>query len=139
MESCGRKFEVTRRRSAGLTLVDAESIASPIDEAGVTLAQVLLIARVERSRAVSTSDLARVSPRSVASTSQVVDHLIRESWLMRCEEPADRRPKTVSLTSAWAPLLHGLGQARTSEYASGLSRLPTFLRSELHGWLEQAF
>ena len=111
---------------------------SQMEKAGVTLPQVLLLTRVEWAGRASISELANVSPGSVAATSQMVDRLVRKNWLARCEDPADRRRKAVSLTSAGAGLLRDLERARTADYAAGLSRLPSNLRAELRGWAVRA-
>ncbi|HEY2186456.1 MAG TPA: MarR family transcriptional regulator [Xanthobacteraceae bacterium] len=127
------------RRFVDLVSHRAGAALSRIEDAGVTLAQVILMARVKRAGAASVSELAKVSPGSAAAMSQMVDRLVRQDWLARSEDPADRRRKTVSLTSAGAGLLRDLEQARTLDYAAGLSRLPPSLRAELHRWLKRAF
>jgi DNA-binding MarR family transcriptional regulator len=127
------------RRFVDLVSHRAGAALSRMEDAGVTLPQVLLLARVERAGAASISDLAKVSPGSAAAMSQMVDRLVRRDWLARSEDPADRRRKTVSLTSVGTELLRDLERARTSDYAAGLSQLSSASRAELHGWLERAF
>jgi DNA-binding MarR family transcriptional regulator len=126
------------RRFVDLISHRAGAALSRMDDAGVTLPQVLLLARVERAGAASISDLANVSPGSAAAMSQMVDRLVRRNWLARSEDRADRRRKTVSLTSTGAKLLRDLERARTSDYAAGLSQLSSASRAELRGWLERA-
>jgi DNA-binding MarR family transcriptional regulator len=81
---------------------------SQMEKSGITLPQVLLLTRVEHAGTASISELANVSPGSAAAMSQMVDRLVRQNWLARCEDPADRRRKAVSITSAGARLLRDL-------------------------------
>lgn len=126
------------RRVVDLVSHRAGAALSRMEAAGVTLPQVLLMTGVERAGAASISELAEVSPGTAAAMSQMVDRLVRQNLLARSEDPADRRRKTVSLTSAGVGLLRDLERARTLDYATGLSRIPSALRAELHGWLERA-
>ncbi|MBV9994684.1 MAG: MarR family transcriptional regulator [Caulobacteraceae bacterium] len=126
------------RRFVDLVSHRAGQALARMEEAGVTLPQVLLMVRVERAGAASISELAGVSPGSAAAVSQMVDRLVRRDWLARSEDQGDRRRKTVSLTAAGVRLLRDMEAARTADYAAGLSRLPPALRAELHGWLERA-
>lgn len=114
------------------------AVLSKMEDTGVTLPQILLLARVESARAASISGLAEASPGSAPAMSQMVDRLVRQKWLGRSEDPTDRRRKTVSLTTRGVKLLREIEQARTSDYAAGLSQLPATLRAELHRWLERA-
>ena len=111
---------------------------SQMEEAGVTLPQVLVMARVQAAGAVSISDLAKDSPSSSAAMSQMVDRLVRRSWLSRCEDAADRRRSTVALTDAGAGLLSDLERARALDYAAGLAQLSPDLRATLDEWLDRA-
>lgn len=128
----------TLRRFIDLISHHAGATLSRMERAGVTLPQVLLLTRVERAGTASISELANVSPGSAAAMSQMVDRLVRQNWLARSEDPADRRRKAVSLTSAGARLLRDLERARTSDYAAGLSRLSPALRTELGAWAARA-
>jgi DNA-binding MarR family transcriptional regulator len=123
------------RRFVDLVSHRAGAALSRMEDAGVTLPQVLLLAHVERVGAASISELAKVSPSSAAAMSQMADRLVRRNWLTRSEDPVDRRRKTVSLTSAGAKLLRDLERARTLDYATGLSRFAPALRAELYSWL----
>lgn len=127
------------RRFVDLVSHRAGAALSRMEDAGVTLPQILLMTRVERTGTSSISELVKASPVSAAAVSQMVDRLVRQNWLARDEDQADRRRKTVSLTSTGAGLLRDLERARTLDYATGLSRLPSALRTELHGWIERAF
>src|SRR5262252_5328785 len=88
------------RRFVDIVSHRAGAALSRMEDEGVTLPQVLLMARVERAPAASISELAKDSPGSSAAMSQMVDRLVRQNRLARSEDPADRRRKIVSLTSA---------------------------------------
>jgi DNA-binding MarR family transcriptional regulator len=107
-------------------------------DAGVTLPQILLMARVQRAGAASITGLIKHTPGTAAAMSQMVDRLVRQGWLSRREDARDRRRKSLALTSKGATLLHGLERARTQDYAAGLSRVSPHLRAALRKWLEQA-
>jgi DNA-binding MarR family transcriptional regulator len=126
------------RRFVDLVSHRAGAALTRMKDASVTLPQVLLMTRIERAHTASISDLVKVSPGSAAAMSQMVDRLVRQNRLARSEDPTDRRQKTVSLTSTGAGLLRDLERARTMDYATGLSRLPSPLRAELRGWLARA-
>lgn len=127
------------RRFVDLISHQQGAALSRMDDAGVTLSQVILLARVERAGAASITGLAKISPGSTAAMSQMVDRLVRHGWLARSEDPVDRRRKMVSLSAAGAGLLRDLERARAADYAAGLSRLPSVFRAELHAWLKRAF
>jgi len=109
-----------------------------MEEAGVTLPQVLLMARVGRAGTASISGLVKLSPGTAAAMSQMVDRLVRQGWLLRREDTNDRRRKAVSLSPAGTAMLRELERARTQDYAAGLRRFSPRLRAGLHAWLEQA-
>ena len=126
------------RRFVDLIAHRAGKALSKMEEAGVTLPQVLVLAHVERAGSPSISTLAEGSPGTAAAMSQMVDRLVRQGWLARSESPDDRRRKAVSLTPRGARLLREIAHARTLDYAAGLSRLPPTLHAELNEWLQRA-
>jgi DNA-binding MarR family transcriptional regulator len=114
------------------------AVLSCMEEAGVTLSQVLLMNRVERLGGVSLSDLAQHASSSLAAVGQMVDRLVRAGLLDRREVLADRRRKSVSISKKGASLLRTLEQARTADYAGGLAGVTPDLGTRLCGLIRQA-
>ncbi len=92
-----------------------------MDEAAITLPQVLLLSHVERCVATSPTEVAAAMHASLPAVSQMIDRLVQQKLLDRAEDPADRRRKTVATTSEARTLLRKLNVARSTEYESGLA------------------
>jgi DNA-binding MarR family transcriptional regulator len=114
------------------------AVLSLLEEAGVTLSQVLLMNRMEHLGRVSLSDLAEHAPSSLAAVGQMVDRLVRKGLVERGEVLADRRRKSVSISKKGASLLRALEQARTADYAGGLAGVTPELGKRLCGLIQQA-
>jgi DNA-binding MarR family transcriptional regulator len=114
------------------------AMLSLMEDAGVTLSQVLLMNRVERLGWVSLSDLAQHAPSSPAAVGQMVDRLVRKGLVERREGLADRRVKSVSISKKGASLLRALERARTADYAGGLAGVTSELGTRLCGLIQQA-
>jgi DNA-binding MarR family transcriptional regulator len=114
------------------------AVLSCMEEAGVTLSQVLLMNRVERLGRVSLSDLAQHAPSSLAAVGQMVDRLVGAGLVERKEVLADRRRKSVSISKKGASLLRALEQARTADYAGGLAGVTPELGTRLSGLIQKA-
>lgn len=99
-----------------------------MNEASVSLPQVLLLSHVERG-ATSPSDLAAATHVSLAAVSQMIERLVQQGLLARAEDERDRRRKAIAVTGTGRALLRKLGAARSAEYALGLAGLsPATLR-----------
>lgn len=90
--------------------------------AELTLPQVLLLNRVAHGAAASTSTLAAAGGGSAAAASQMIDRLVRQGYLRRHQDAADRRRSFLSVTSRGHTVLNKLAAARIIEYASSLNR-----------------
>ena len=109
-----------------------------MNEASVTLHQVILLNRLRDVRRSTVSDLAAILGMSAPSVSQMVDRLHRLHLVTRSEMPDDRRKKQIELTQTGQALLERLAQARSAEFEAGTARLSAALRAELAGLLERA-
>jgi DNA-binding MarR family transcriptional regulator len=123
-------------------LVDLVSHRSGIvfalmNDATVTLPQVLLMSRVERFGSASLSDLAEVSATSLAALSQMIERLVQQGLLSRTEDAIDRRRKAVRLTRGAQGLLRKLKAARSADYELGLSLVSRELRLQLVNVIER--
>jgi DNA-binding MarR family transcriptional regulator len=113
-------------------------VVALMDEAGVTLPQVLLMSRVEQAGSASLSDLAQNSAASPAALSQMVERLVRQDLLARSEDPIDRRRKSIRITRRARALLKTLEQARSADYERGLDSLDAKLLARLAALLGEA-
>ncbi|MBU6298133.1 MAG: MarR family transcriptional regulator [Alphaproteobacteria bacterium] len=103
---------------------------SIMNNASVTLPQVLLLVRLTEARETAVSDLAARLNMSLPSVSQMVDRLYQLGLVSRREDAADRRRKVLTATSKAKTLLGRIGAARSAEYASGLAALEPALRKK---------
>jgi DNA-binding MarR family transcriptional regulator len=133
-----RRLGGALRRLVDLVSHRSGSVLDIMNDAGVTLPQVLVISRVELARAVSLAELAEHSPASAPALSQMVERLVQQDLLDRQEDPVDRRRKVVRATARAGALMRKLEAARASDYELGLAPLSETARAELASALERA-
>ncbi len=102
-----------------------------LDEAGVTLQQVLLLRRLQQAGQSTSSELAAQLHISLPAVSQMVDRLFELDLVTRTEMAQDRRKKRISPTAKARALLERVRKARSVEYGAALSLLAPKLRLEL--------
>lgn len=120
---------ISHRSGAALALMN---------EAAVTLPQVLLLSRVERLGSASLAELGADASASIPALSQMVDRLVQQELLTRIEDPADRRRKAIRLTARAGALLRKIESARSAEYERGLKPVSAGLRAEMAAAIERA-
>jgi len=108
-----------------------------MNEAAVTLPQVLLLSHVERRGSASPSELAKALHTSLSSVSQMIDRLVQQGLLDRTEDWRDRRRKSLATTANASAFLRKLGAARSMEYELGLASVPPELRAQMAILLER--
>jgi DNA-binding MarR family transcriptional regulator len=126
------------RRLVDLISHRSGTVFKLMNDASVTLPQVLLISRVERRGSASLSDLAEGSTASAAALSQMIERLVQQGMLDRAEDPIDRRRKAIRATARARALLRQLEAARSADYELGLASLSGRLRTQLAATLELA-
>jgi DNA-binding MarR family transcriptional regulator len=102
-----------------------------LDEAAVTLQQMLLLRRLQQSGQSTSSELAAQLHISLPAMSQMVDRLFELDLVTRTEIAHDRRKKRISPTPKARALLERVRRARSAEYGAVLSVLAPKLRGEL--------
>jgi DNA-binding MarR family transcriptional regulator len=135
------KADANRAGDALRRLVDLVShrsglVLALMNDAAITLPQVLLMSRVERFGSASLSDLGEGSSPSAAALSQMVERLVRQGLLARAEDASDRRRKAIRTTPRARALLRKFAAARSADYELGLSPLSQELRRQLVAVLE---
>lgn len=107
-------------------------------EAGITLPQILFLARLRQASGSTASELAERLNMSAPAVSQMVDRLFRLGLLTRVEDAEDRRRKRLATTPRADTLLDKLTRARAAEYGKGTARLSPAVRRELAAALQKA-
>jgi len=102
-----------------------------MEQAGVTLPQVLLLTRVQERGECTVSDLAHSLNLTPSAVSQAADKLVQSKLLTRVEDVADRRRKRLALAARGNKLLDEVVAARADQYAAELERLDPSLRWKL--------
>jgi DNA-binding MarR family transcriptional regulator len=133
-----KRMGAALRRLVDLVSHRSGSVIEIMNDAGVTLSQVLLISRVEFAGAASLAELAEQSPASTPALSQMVERLVQQDLLDRQEDPSDRRRKVIRATARAGVLMRKLEAARSADYELGLTPLSETARAELARALERA-
>ncbi|MGA8444943.1 MAG: MarR family transcriptional regulator [Roseiarcus sp.] len=126
------------RRLVDLASHRTGSVARLMEEAGVTLRQVLLLDRAQALGSAALRDFGADALVSAAALSQMVDRLVRQGLLSRSENAVDRRRKAIRVTPRARALLRRIEAARTKDYELGLGALSNEARNQLALALEQA-
>jgi DNA-binding MarR family transcriptional regulator len=104
------------RRSADDTL-------AVMNEAGLTMAQMVTLMLLEKLCPLSVSSVAACIKLSPAAASHMVDRLVTAGLVGRSEDPIDRRHKRIAITAAGRELINRTHEQRTREWTRILSRL----------------
>ena len=112
---------------------------SLLNDAGVTLQQVIILSRLLDAGSLTSSNLARQLNMSLPSISQMVDRLFQLELVAREESIIDRRQKRLSVTKKGLALGRRIQKARAEEYEEGLAHLPEKLKDELKVILEKVW
>jgi len=126
------------RRLVDLTSHRSGAVLSLMNDAAVTLPQLLLLSRIEQLGSASLAAIADESSASAPALSQMIDRLVRQGWLDRAEDPADRRRKAIRVSPQGRDLLRNVETARSADFALGLSPVSEELRAQLAMVLERA-
>lgn len=88
---------------------------------GITRAQWVVLARVDRSEGLKQSELADMLDLQPISLTRLLDKLCDSGLIERRADPADRRAKRLFLTPAARPLLEKLGELGEDLMATALA------------------
>jgi DNA-binding MarR family transcriptional regulator len=104
------------RRSAGDTL-------ALMNEAGLTMGQMVTLFILEMAGEHSVGALAQKVHLSPAAASHMIEQLVRGKLVQRTEDPADRRAKRVAITERGRVFIRRLDTERRREMAEVVARL----------------
>ena len=80
-------------------LTDVKKIEETIkEETSLTLNEALCVCQIDRGN-IDSSSLAKELSLSPSRMSRIIDSLVKQGWIERTQDPADRRNMRVSLTS----------------------------------------
>jgi MarR family transcriptional regulator, transcriptional regulator for hemolysin len=88
---------------------------------GMTRAQWVVLARLDRSEGLKQSELAEILDLQPISLTRLLDKLCESGLIERRADPVDRRAKRLFLTPAARPLLEKLGDLGEELMATALS------------------
>ncbi len=91
-------------------------------EAGLSMAQFGVLHMVYRNNGQAISSLGEDLGVTSAAASQMIERLVQQGLLERCEDPRDRRVRQVALTARGRELVEHSTQARRS-WTEGLTRV----------------
>jgi len=111
------------RRSADDTL-------AVMNEAGLTMAQMVALMLLEKLCPLSVSSIAACIKLSRAAASHMVDRLVTGGLVARSEDPVDRRHKRIVITPAGRELIQRTREQRAREFTRILSRLSTDVQAQ---------
>jgi DNA-binding MarR family transcriptional regulator len=104
------------RRSADDTL-------AVMNEAGLTMAQMVALHLLTKLGPVSVSSVATCLKLSAPATSHLIDRMVIAGLVGRSEDPIDRRHKRLAITGKGRELIESTQEARTREFTRVLSSL----------------
>jgi DNA-binding MarR family transcriptional regulator len=104
------------RRSADDTL-------AVMNEAGLTMAQMVALHLLTHLGPVSVSSVAACLKLSPPATSHLIDRMVVAGLVGRSEDPVDRRHKRIVITSRGRELIESTQEERTREFTRVLSSL----------------
>lgn len=84
---------------------------------GMTRAQMIILARLERQPDISQSELAAIAEVAPITIARLIDRLEELKLVQRCIDPDDRRMWRLRLTPAAEPLLREIKRSRASLHA----------------------
>jgi len=119
----GDLMGLVHRRSAGSTL-------ALMNEAGLTMAQMVALYALEHKGPQSVSTIASFLKLSPAATSHLVDRLVTAGFVGRTEDQEDRRQKRIAITGAGRALAARVHQERAREFASALALVAPALQRQ---------
>lgn len=119
----GEMMTHLHRRSAGDTL-------AVMNQAGLTMAQMVTLHILSHRGAQSVSWVAGCLRLSAGATSHLIDRLFGARLVGRTEDPVDRRHKRIAITPAGRNLVERVQEERTRELSLVIGRLSADLQRQ---------
>jgi DNA-binding MarR family transcriptional regulator len=118
-----RLIQVLKEFNKLLSISGGHNSLSLLYESELTIPQILTLHYVFHCGKVSISSISETLRLSLGATSHLVDKLVKRGYLLREENPKDRRIKYVSITESGAEFIERLNESRTYDLANALSFL----------------
>jgi MarR family transcriptional regulator, transcriptional regulator for hemolysin len=113
-----REFAIILKDVARMTRTYADHKAS---ETGITYAQWVVLARLDRFEGLKQSELAEMLDLQPISLTRLLDRLCDAGMIERRSDPSDRRAKRLYLTPASKPIIERLGDLGEELMATALA------------------
>jgi MarR family transcriptional regulator, organic hydroperoxide resistance regulator len=129
----GRPAELSRLVSELLAHVHRRSAGDSLaimSEAGLTMPQLVTLHMLAHAGARSVGTIAGCLRLSAPATSHLVDRLVKAKLVVRAEDPADRRQKSLAITAGGRALIERINSERSREVSVVLARLSAALRRQ---------
>jgi MarR family transcriptional regulator for hemolysin len=107
LRSLNREFAIVLKDVARMIRTYADHKASQF---GVTYAQWVLLARLDRFEGLKQSELAEMLDLQPITITRLIDRLCESGMIERRSDPSDRRAKRLYLTPAAGPIIEQLGK-----------------------------
>jgi DNA-binding MarR family transcriptional regulator len=104
---------------------------------GMTLAQLMIVARLEREPDISQNELAEITELSAMTVARLIDRLEEAGVVKRCADPKDRRMWRLRLTPAAAPLAEEIRNLRAKLYQIATKSIDASVRGAMVRGLRQ--
>ncbi len=104
----------------------------------LTLPQIVTLIHVNSCKQCSISSISKRINLSLPATSQLVDKLVKEGFLIRNEDSSDRRNKIIMLTENGINFVKRLSESRRMDIENAISSLPVELKRNLFDALNKA-
>ncbi|MEP7000604.1 MAG: MarR family transcriptional regulator [bacterium] len=108
-----------------------QSISTTIQEVDLTLTQLGTLILLQHRGALSVSDVAAHRQLSLSATSHMLSRLVERKFVVRTENPEDRRQKRITLGPEGAKLLVRFDQGREQALVRLFRDVPPSLVTEL--------
>jgi MarR family transcriptional regulator, transcriptional regulator for hemolysin len=104
---------------------------------GVTLSQLMIVARLEREPDISQNELAAITELSPMTVARLVDRLEELGLVERRADPKDRRMWRLRLMPASAPLVREIRSLRAKLYRTSTKGIDASVLDAMAGGLRQ--
>lgn len=112
--------EMTRKMARNLSLLDRDRASC----CGVTLAQCHAIVEIGRVGVATPSFLATTLRLDKSTVTRLADSLVEQEFVLRSQNPGDRRSVTLSLTEKGLRFFEGTENSMNSFFLSVIERIP---------------
>jgi len=105
------------------------SLVADLSKLDMSLVELATLYAADRRETMTVGEIGELIGRSPSATSRIISALERRGWVRRREEVADRRQRTLEVTTDGKSLLARVDGARAEEFLSIVRPLPSAERA----------